>query len=204
LSVPDPIAQRPLGAVLDELGAKTPTPGGGAAAAIGAALGAALGRMVLNFTLGKRAYAEHEPENERRLDELADLQRGALDACERDERAFERFSALWALDEDDPVRAAGWDGALREAIASPRDLLDLCARVMDTLESCCGVTNRMLRSDIGVSAALIRGAAHGAAWNVRINLEQLEDDERAGAERDLRDALTRIDDACACITEACA
>ena len=40
--------------------AKQPTPGGGSVAGVVAALGTALGEMSLNFTRGKKKYAEHE------------------------------------------------------------------------------------------------------------------------------------------------
>ena len=39
---------------------KQPTPGGGSVAGVVGALGTALGEMALNFTIGKKKFAEHE------------------------------------------------------------------------------------------------------------------------------------------------
>ena len=46
----------------NHLAAKEPVPGGGGAAALIGALAAALGSMAGNYTMGKKAYAEHEAE----------------------------------------------------------------------------------------------------------------------------------------------
>ncbi len=45
-----------------ELGARKPSPGGGAAAALAGALGAALIMKVMNFTIGKKKYKKYEKE----------------------------------------------------------------------------------------------------------------------------------------------
>src|ERR1700679_1614884 len=42
--------------------AKQPTPGGGAVAALAGALAAAMGEMVLNYSVGKRDLAAHQPQ----------------------------------------------------------------------------------------------------------------------------------------------
>ena len=46
--------------LLSSVGSRSPTPGGGAAAAITAALAAAVGEMVVNLSRGKPALAAHD------------------------------------------------------------------------------------------------------------------------------------------------
>lgn len=199
-----PIGDLTIRAFLEALGSKAPTPGGGASAGLGAAIGAAQARMVLNFTLGKEKYEAHEAENRERLDRLTELEAEALDACDRDARAYAALNALWGLDKDDPERIAAWDGAVRGAIDAPRSLLSTCAGIAKILGACCGETNRMLRSDLGVSAAIVRGAARGASWNIRINIPLLEEAERARIGSETRDELSEIERICTRVEEECA
>ena len=44
---------------VEKLGSGDPTPGGGGSSALNAALGIALTKMVTEFTVGKKRYAEH-------------------------------------------------------------------------------------------------------------------------------------------------
>ena len=46
---------------LTALAAKQPAPGGGSVAALAGALAAAMGEMVLNYSIGKKDLAAHEP-----------------------------------------------------------------------------------------------------------------------------------------------
>jgi methenyltetrahydrofolate cyclohydrolase len=57
---PSSIDQHTIGDWLDQLGAKSPTPGGGSVAALVGAIGSALGMMVLAYSRGKKAHAQHE------------------------------------------------------------------------------------------------------------------------------------------------
>ena len=62
---------------LAELAGKAPTPGGGGASAYCGALACALASMVGNLTVGKKTYAQVEPEVYMRLEKLAALSRSA-------------------------------------------------------------------------------------------------------------------------------
>ena len=56
-----PAASQPIGEWLETLGSSAPAPGGGAGAAMMAGVGAALVEMVCSLTIGKPAFADHEP-----------------------------------------------------------------------------------------------------------------------------------------------
>ena len=131
--------------------------------------------MVVNFTLGKGRYADHEDDNRERLASLASCTDMLIGACDEDARAYGELNTLWGLAEDDPARVERWDAAVRGAIAAPQRVMILCEGLAQILARCCGTTNRMLRSDLGVSAELTRGAARAAAWNVRINAPLLDE-----------------------------
>jgi len=156
--------------LIEELGARTPAPGGGAAASVTAAVGAALGAMVVNWSLGRKALTEHDADNH---DRLAQLQRGAdraLTLAEEDARNYEALNRLMKLPEDDPDRIAGWDAAVDGAMRPPMDTLALCRELAGTLVRMLGTTNSMLKSDLAAAAVLVEAAGRTAAWNVHANL----------------------------------
>jgi Formimidoyltetrahydrofolate cyclodeaminase (EC 4.3.1.4) len=56
------LMQQPLGAILDALASRAPTPGGGSVAALTGAMAAGLVSMVCELTIGKPQFAEMEDE----------------------------------------------------------------------------------------------------------------------------------------------
>jgi len=82
---------------LERLGSGSPTPGGGAAAALTSAQGAALVMMVANHTIGKPKYAEFEELNTFILEEAGELLVKLEAGMDRDAEAFGKVSAAYAL-----------------------------------------------------------------------------------------------------------
>ena len=159
----------------DRLAARTPTPGGGAVAAVTAAHAAALGSMVLEFTVGKEKWAAHEDGNRRALARLGELRASALALADRDAAAYGALNALWKLPKDDPSRARAWDAAVAEAIDAPQAILDLAAEVASACAGLGASTNPNLASDLAIAVDLARAAARAAAHNVEVNLPSVAD-----------------------------
>ncbi len=82
---------------LERLGSGSPTPGGGAAAALTSAQGAALIMMVANHTIGKPKYAEFEELNKDILAEAKELADRLMHGIDRDAEEFGKVSAAYAL-----------------------------------------------------------------------------------------------------------
>lgn len=189
--------------LIEELGARTPAPGGGAAASVTAAVGAGLGAMVVNWSLGRKSLAEHETDNDARL---AHLRRGAeraLELADEDARGYEALNRLMKLPEDDPDRTARWDDAVDGAMRPPMDTLTLCRDLVDTLVAMLGTTNPMLRSDLAAAAVLVEAAGRTAAWNVHANLPLVPADRAAKLEgtvgahlAQLRELVHRVEHGC--------
>lgn len=168
-----------VAAAIDAVGAKTPTPGGGAVASVTGALSAALARMVVAYSVGKKKLAEHADLHGEALEQLGALARRALELADEDAAAYGRLNALWKLDEDDPARRAEWDDAVAGAIAAPEAILTACVEVLELVSHLLDKTSRMLRSDLAIAGILAEAGARSAAWNVRINLPQLTDEDEA-------------------------
>ena len=82
---------------IERLGSGSPTPGGGAAAALTSAQGAALIMMVANHTIGKPKYAEFEELNKDILAEAKELADRLVDGIDRDAEEFGKVSDAYAL-----------------------------------------------------------------------------------------------------------
>ncbi len=160
----------------DALAARTPAPGGGAVAAVTLAHAAALGAMVLEFTLGKPAFAAHEGPNAAALRRLGELRHAALALADRDAEAYGALNALWRLPKDAPARqGTEWDAAVAEAIDAPQAILEAAAEVASTCAALSARTNANLASDLAIAVDLARVAARAAAHNVAVNLPSVRD-----------------------------
>lgn len=191
--------------LLDAIAAKTPTPGGGAVAALAGAIAAALGGMVIAYSKGRKALAGQEELHREAAATLADHRVRALALAEADARAYARLNALWRLPEEDPKRRAEWDAAVAAAIDAPSRAIDLALETLDLLERLPGRTNAMLASDVAVAAVMAEAAARGAAWNVRINLPSVHDAaRRAAIERRTAERLACAGSRRSAIETACA
>jgi formiminotetrahydrofolate cyclodeaminase len=190
--------------LLDAVGAKTPTPGGGAVASITAALGAALAGMVVAYSTGRKKLAEHAALHAEASETLADVGRRALDLARADAEAYARLNALWKLDEADERRRREFPAAVRDAIDAPARVLRLARDLLDLLGRLDGRTNAMLESDRAIAAILADAAARAAAWNVRINLPLVDDAAEAERiERETADHLAATRAACEAVESAC-
>ena len=160
---------------LNALASKEPTPGGGAVAGLLAALSGALGRMVLAYSVDRE---DSEPHKELHDDCIVFLKAASEESLllgDADAKAYEKVNALWKLPKDDPSRVDGWNAALQEATNIPIQTMELSDRILKTLEKLPNTTNTMLASDLAIAALLAETAAKVASWNVRVNLQLMED-----------------------------
>ncbi len=198
------IEQQSIQAFLNALADKSPTPGGGAVASVTASLAAALGNMVVRYSQGKKSLADYSVVHDKAVETLTGFVSRALELAESDAIAYAALNALWKREKDDPVRMREWGVAVAQAIEAPRQVLSMCVDMMELLDGLTGKINAMLKSDLAIAAVLADAAARSAAWNVRINLPLLDDEQaaeqmNAQVEQDLqatRSRCERIEQAC--------
>ena len=187
------IIEQPVTQFLDELASSAATPGGGSGAAIMGALGAALVSMVCNLTIGKKNYAEVEPEMRSVLHDAEFLRQRLADMVAEDIAAFNGLMAAYGLpklsDEDKAARGAAIQHALRAATEAPLACARACAEVVKLSMRAAEVGNRNVISDAGVGALAAQAALRSAALNVDINVPSLQDQAFAQACREEMDAL---------------
>ena len=165
--------------VMDRVAAPTPTPGGGAVAAIAGAFGTALTEMVASLPRTYRNAPEERVALDKvrpalsasraRLETLADLDSAAFDRLLRGRRLPKGTATEQAARRDAIAEAT------RDATRVPLETARVCADVLVLAATVAGAGNRAAMSDLLVAIGIVRAAAEGAAANVRANLDTLDD-----------------------------
>ncbi|RCK72942.1 MAG: Glutamate formiminotransferase [Anaerolineae bacterium] len=166
-------------AFLDELAAATPTPGGGSASAYSAAAAAALVGMVARLTLGKKKYAEVEERMQAIAQQADSLCQKMKTAVVRDAQAFEAVMSALRMPKDTPAEQQARQEALQaatlRAASVPLEVARGAVEALQLAQEVIAKGNLNAISDGGSAAAQAQAALRGAALNVRINLQGLED-----------------------------
>ncbi|MBN1772120.1 MAG: glutamate formimidoyltransferase [Deltaproteobacteria bacterium] len=192
----DRLAALSLEGFAARLGAVTPTPGGGSAAALAASCGSALAAMVAGLTYEQQGAA---PELRAELDPLAvaaqEAARTALRGVDEDAAAYESVRAASRLPrrtpEETAARAAALDAANRRAAQTPLALLAALPQVVETLETLVRRGHPACTSDVLAAAALVVAAADAAHANVLANLPGIGDRRWTARQRGRADSLRR-------------
>ncbi|NBU59847.1 MAG: methenyltetrahydrofolate cyclohydrolase [Betaproteobacteria bacterium] len=171
--------QLPVEQFLDQLASSQPTPGGGSAAAVMGAMGAALVSMVANLTVGKKKYAEVEPQVKEVLAESEKLRAQLTAALQEDVAAFDTVMAAYGLpkdsDEQKAARSAAIQSALKEATEAPLHCARLAHQVLPLTLRIAEIGNVNIISDAGVAVLAAQAALRSAVLNVFVNAAAIED-----------------------------
>jgi formiminotetrahydrofolate cyclodeaminase len=173
------ISQKTLPDFVSVLASKEAVPGGGGASALVGAVGAALGNMVGSLTVGKKKYAEVEAEIiglKRKSDALQDALIALID---KDAEDFGPLAKAYGLPKDTPEQQAEKDrvmeAALRDATATPFEIMKRCAEAIDVIEGFAAKGSKLAISDAGVGVLFCKAALSGASLNVFINTKTMKD-----------------------------
>jgi len=164
---------QPLAEFLDALAARTPTPGGGSASALGGALGTALAGMAAAYTTGGEKFKAVEPRVARLGERLTALRQRFGELMQKDIEAYGEYAAALALPKSTPAEKQARSGALaaaREAATVvPERIVGAAAEGLQVVEELCAVANPKLAGDVAVAAYFLEAAARGAAMQVLCN-----------------------------------
>jgi methenyltetrahydrofolate cyclohydrolase len=161
---------------LAKLAARTPAPGGGAAAGLHAAQAAALIAMVARYSDAPR----HDTALVGRVRAAADgLIDEALGLAEADAAAFGQVAAAYRLPKETAADKEHRSEAIADALAGaarpPADLMAASARLAGLTEEMLPAANRNVISDLAAAAAAITAAAVTTRVNIEANLAGLRD-----------------------------
>lgn len=178
---------------LEVLSSKAPVPGGGGASALGGALAAALGQMVANLTVGKKRYADVEPEMHHALFGLNILQMELTALADKDAEVFAPLAAAYGMpaetEEQRLIKEQVMETNLLAASLVPLQMMEKATAVITILEELEQKGSRMAVSDVGVAVQFARASLTGAVMNVYINTKSMKDQKKAAELNHQADSL---------------
>lgn len=164
---------------LEKLASKEPVPGGGGAAALGGAIGAALASMVVNLTLGKEKFLAVESEMLRLAAASEYLRQELLQLAQEDASVFEAFMNCYkmpkATDAEKALRQAKIQEAAKMAAEIPLKIGEKSLAVLLLAAEAAELGNPAVITDAAVAALMARAAVRSAVYNVKINLNLIND-----------------------------
>ncbi len=191
-------AELPLKEYIIDLSAKMDAPGGGSAAGLVGALSAALASMVANFTIGKKKYAEVEDEIKDVLNKTETIKNEFLSLMQEDIETFHNeMGAAYSLptntDEEKSKRRDAIEQACKKCAEVPLKIAQKCEEMVSYLEILEQKGNKLLISDIGVSAVLLKATFESALFNIRVNLKYISDREFVNStEKTIQELISKV------------
>lgn len=158
-----------------------PVPGGGSISALAGALAAALSEMVAGLTIGKKKYAEVEEEMKAAIPGMKATREQLLVDIRRDSESFDLFMQALTLpkdtEEEKAARTAAMQNGLKEAVKVPLSVAKASCEILPVAELMVTKGNQTAVTDGLVATMMARTATLGALFNVKINLESIQDEE---------------------------
>jgi formiminotetrahydrofolate cyclodeaminase len=174
---------QPFSRLIESLAARTPTPGGGAAAALAACMGCALFTMVVRFSRGRKQNLDRDGDLQQAEATLQELLQKLMPMAERDCRSFDAVSAAYAMpretESEKRARSQAIQTALAGAMREPELTLGMVEAVFLAIEPVAACIAKTIASDLATGAALLLAAGEGTYLNVKINAAFLEHRELA-------------------------
>jgi glutamate formiminotransferase/formiminotetrahydrofolate cyclodeaminase len=164
---------------IEELAAPTPAPGGGSAGAYAGAMGAGLVAMVAGLTIGKKKYAEVEAEMQAIRVVAENLRKELTQAVDDDAASFEVLMATFKMPKDTEEQKSARNAAITQATLNaahiPLHVCEGAVKVMELALKCAKHGNLNAISDGMSGFAMARAALTAAGYNVKININSLDD-----------------------------
>lgn len=170
---------------LDELGSDLSAPGGGSVAGLIAALSAALNSMVYSLTVGKKSYMALEDDEKEIINkfqkESQEFTARSLELMEEDRDNFLKLMDCYKLPKDSEEEKKARTLAIKEntikSMQAPLVLARESLEFYDNLKVMAKYGNKMLLSDLAISAILLHSAIESSIVNVKVNLNSLRSEE---------------------------
>lgn len=171
--------------IVDALAQRTPTPGGGAAAALAACMGTALLLMVVRFSRGKKANLDRDADLARVEGVLESSLQRLMPMAQRDCNSFDLVSTAYGMPKttegEVAMRNRAIQEAMRGAMVVPEETLCMVRDVSQAMTGVVDCVGKNIVSDLASGSSLLVAAGEGAQLNVRINAAYLDDRELANA-----------------------
>lgn len=179
------LIQLPLKDFISELASNSSAPGGGSIAALAGSLGAALAVMVCHLTIGNPKYSAVEADMNCLLAAADKLQTELTLLIDEDTNAFNQVMAAYQLpkltDTEKADRSSAIQKALKEATLLPLSVAERCCELIGLSKQVLHSGNANAASDAAVAGAMANAGLIAAAYNVKINIASIKDQDFVAA-----------------------
>ena len=192
--------------VLSKISSSSPTPGGGSVAALTLAHAHALGMMVSRLTLGKENWSEGHDFAAKVIESSTVGIERALLLSDEDASAFDAVIDSYNLPRDnDSQKSIRAEAIVSSTIKAALVPLKIMRASSDFLQSIIGLSktgNANALTDLLASSELAHASSRIASYNVKINLDFLDDtDEKKNITQEM-ETLQKASLASSCIIES--
>ena len=167
--------------LIDEVSRDSPAPGGGSVAAMSGSLGVALGVMVANLCVSKAGFEEHSEELGKIAEDGQEIKEFLVNAIDEDTNAFDKVIKAMRMpndsDSEKEIRAEKMQEGYKSAAEVPLEVVEYCYRALNTCDRISKIMDDSMASDVGSGAQMSIAGARAAAYNVKINLKTITDNE---------------------------
>lgn len=167
--------------LIDEVSRDSPAPGGGSVAAMSGSLGVALGVMVANLCVSKAGFEDHGEELGRIAEDGQEIKEFLVNAIDEDTNAFDKVIKAMRMpndsDSEKERRAEEMQEGYKSAAEVPLEVVEYCYKALSTCDRISKIMDDSMASDVGSGALMSIAGARAAAYNVRINLNSIKDEE---------------------------
>ena len=164
---------------LDKTAEGTAVPGGGSIAALSAALSASLSEMVANLTIDKKGYETVQKEMKEITAAASKLRKKRVKDIDRDAAAYNEVMKAFKLpkntEKQQDRRNKAIQSGLKNASLVPLDVARDAFSIMDLTAKVIRKGNKNAATDGAVAALTARAAILGALYNVKTNLNFIDD-----------------------------
>ena len=165
--------------LIDEVSRDSPAPGGGSVAAMSGSLGVALGVMVANLSASKAGFEKHGEELGRIAEEGQEIKEFLVTAIDEDTNAFDKVIKAMRMPKDSDSEKKLRDEKMQEgykaATEIPLVIVEYCNKALNICDDISKLMDESMASDVGTGAHMSIAGARSAAYNVRINLNSIKD-----------------------------
>lgn len=170
---------------INDLESDMPAPGGGSVAGLIAALSGALNSMVYSLTVGKKSYMALDEKTQDIIIKFQakslEFSKRSLEIMDEDRENFLKLMDCYKMpkdnDEEKEIRKKAIKENTIKSMEAPLALARECVIFYENLKVMAEYGNKMLLSDLGISAILLHSAIESSIINVKVNLNGLRSEE---------------------------
>jgi formiminotetrahydrofolate cyclodeaminase len=156
-------------------------PGGGSIAALNAAISASLAEMVAHLTIGKKGYEAVEKEMNAITATASKLRKKLIKDIDKDATAYNAVMKAFKMPKNTETqqdrRSKAIQAGLKNASVVPLGVARDALSIMDLIAKVIRKGNKNAVTDGAMAALTARAAILGALYNVKINLNFIEDNQ---------------------------